>query len=63
MVAFALAVLMVELPIVENALMPLMVVLMVTPIVAIAPALVVAFGFGVLPKYLVWGSWCSIRCW
>jgi NitT/TauT family transport system permease protein len=53
--AFLLAVLMVELPIVESALMPLMVVLMVTPIVAIAPALVVAFGFGVLPKYLVTG--------
>src|SRR5262249_50869028 len=48
--AFLLAVLMVELPIFERALMPLMVVLMVTPIVAIAPALVVAFGFGVLPK-------------
>jgi len=54
-VAFLFAVLMVELPIVEDALMPLMVVLMVTPIVAIAPALVVAFGFGVLPKYLVTG--------
>ena len=53
--AFLLAVLMVELPIFEDALMPLMVVLMVTPIVAIAPALVVAFGFGVLPKYLVTG--------
>jgi NitT/TauT family transport system permease protein len=53
--AFLLAVLMVELPIFETALMPLMVVLMVTPIVAIAPALVVAFGFGVLPKYLVTG--------
>jgi len=54
-VAFVLSVLMVELPIFERALMPLMVVLMVTPIVAIAPALVVAFGFGVMPKYLVTG--------
>ena len=54
-VAFLFAVLMVELPIFERALMPLMVVLMVTPIVAIAPAFVVAFGFGVLPKYLVTG--------
>ena len=51
--AFLLAVLMVELPIFEAALMPLMIVLMVTPIVAIAPALVIAFGFGVTPKYLV----------
>lgn len=51
--AFLLAVLMVELPIFERALMPLMIVLMVTPIVAIAPALVIAFGFGTTPKYLV----------
>jgi NitT/TauT family transport system permease protein len=51
--AFLLAVLMVELPIFERALMPLMIVLMVTPIVAIAPALVIAFGFGTMPKYLV----------
>jgi NitT/TauT family transport system permease protein len=53
--AFLLAVLMVELPIFERALMPLMIVLMVTPIVAIAPALVIAFGFGSTPKYLVTG--------
>jgi NitT/TauT family transport system permease protein len=51
--AFLLALLMVELPIFERALMPLMIVLMVTPIVAIAPALVIAFGFGTMPKYLV----------
>jgi NitT/TauT family transport system permease protein len=51
--AFLLAVLMVELPIFERALMPLMIVLMVTPIVAIAPALVIAFGFGTTPKYVV----------
>jgi len=53
LVAFVLAVIMAEVPIVERAVMPLTVVLMVTPIVAIAPALVVAFGFGVFPKYLV----------
>src|SRR6478609_3785413 len=53
--AFLLAVLMVELPIFESAFMPLMIVLMVTPIVAIAPALVIAFGFGDMPKYLVTG--------
>jgi NitT/TauT family transport system permease protein len=51
--AILLAIVMAEVPIVERAVMPLTVVLMVTPIVAIAPALVVAFGFGVFPKYLV----------
>lgn len=50
---FILAVLMGEMPLVERALMPLMVVVMVTPVVAIAPALVVAFGFGMTPKYIV----------
>lgn len=52
---FLLAVLMAELPIVEKAMMPLIVVIMVTPVVAIAPALVVAFGFGMMPKYIVTG--------
>jgi NitT/TauT family transport system permease protein len=52
---FLLAVAMCELPIVEKAVMPLIVVIMVTPVVAIAPALVVAFGFGMLPKYIVTG--------
>ncbi|MGH2851561.1 MAG: ABC transporter permease [Solirubrobacteraceae bacterium] len=54
-VAFLLAILMAELPIAESALMPLFVVLMVTPLIAIAPAFVLAFGYGVLPKYLVTG--------
>ena len=52
---FLLAVAMSELPIVEKAVMPLIVVVMVTPVVAIAPALVVAFGFGMMPKYIVTG--------
>jgi len=52
---FLLAVLMAELPLIEKAAMPLIVVIMVTPVVAIAPALVVAFGFGMLPKYIVTG--------
>jgi NitT/TauT family transport system permease protein len=51
--ALVLAVLMSEVPVMERALMPMAVVLNVTPIVAIAPALVVAFGFGSVPKYLV----------
>lgn len=50
---FLLAVAMAEFPIIERATMPLVVVVMVTPIVAIAPALVVAFGFGMIPKYIV----------
>jgi NitT/TauT family transport system permease protein len=54
-VAFLLAILMAELPIFERALMPLAVMLMVTPVIAIAPALVIAFGFGMFPKYLLTG--------
>ncbi|MFD4422277.1 ABC transporter permease [Agromyces sp. NPDC058484] len=50
---FLLAVVMAEFRLMERAMMPLVVVVMVTPIVAIAPALVVAFGFGMLPKYIV----------
>lgn len=50
---FLLAVAMAELPSIEKAVMPLIVVVMVTPVVAIAPALVVAFGFGMAPKYIV----------
>lgn len=50
---FGLAVLMMEFRIVERGIMPLVVVLMVTPVVAIAPALVVAFGFTMTPKYIV----------
>ncbi len=50
---FLLAIMMVQVRILERALMPLMVTLMVTPIVAIAPALVIIFGFGPVPKYLV----------
>ncbi|WP_025156881.1 ABC transporter permease [Leifsonia aquatica] len=52
---FLLAVVMAEFQLVERAVMPLVVVVMVTPIVAIAPALVVAFGFGMAPKYIVTG--------
>lgn len=52
---FLLAVAMAELPAIEKAVMPLIVVVMVTPVVAIAPALVVAFGFGMMPKYIVTG--------
>lgn len=54
-IAFLLAILMAELPVFERALMPLAVMLMVTPVIAIAPALVIAFGFGLFPKYLLTG--------
>lgn len=50
---FLLAVVMAEFRLIERAVMPLVVIVMVTPIVAIAPALVVAFGFGMVPKFIV----------
>jgi NitT/TauT family transport system permease protein len=52
-VAFLLAVVMFYVRFVERALLPLAVVLNVTPLVAIAPALVVALGFGMTPKYVI----------
>ncbi|HEX3900153.1 MAG TPA: ABC transporter permease [Mycobacteriales bacterium] len=52
-VAFGLAVLMFYVKVVERAIMPLAVVLNVTPLVAIAPALVVALGFGLTPKFVI----------
>jgi NitT/TauT family transport system permease protein len=52
-IAFALALVMFYVRVVERALLPLAVVLNVTPLVAIAPALVVAFGFGLTPKYVI----------
>jgi NitT/TauT family transport system permease protein len=51
--ATVLAVLAAEFPPLRRAIMPIAVVLNVTPVVAIAPALVVAFGFGSTPKIVV----------
>ncbi|CAN5146456.1 ABC transporter permease subunit [soil metagenome] len=51
--AFAVAVLVTESGVLRRAIMPLAVILNVTPVVAIAPALVVAFGFGPAPKLIV----------
>lgn len=51
--AFVLALLMSEIPVLRRAIMPLAVVLNVTPVIALAPALVVAFGFGMAPKVIV----------
>lgn len=51
--AVALALVMSEVPVVRRAVLPLAVVLNVTPVVALAPGLVVAFGFGATPKVLL----------
>ncbi len=51
--AFGLAVAMSYLKVIERAVMPLAVVLNVTPVVALAPGLVVAFGFDLVPRYIV----------
>ena len=51
--ALVVAVLVTESGILRRAIMPLAVILNVTPVVAIAPALVVAFGFGPAPKLIV----------
>ncbi|WP_372593434.1 ABC transporter permease [Actinotalea sp.] len=52
-VAFVLAVLTSEFTLLRRAIMPLASVLNVTPVVALAPGLVVAFGFGMAPKVIV----------
>lgn len=57
-VAFLLAILISEAPIARRAIMPIAVVLNVTPLVAIAPALVVAFGFGAAPKLILTSLIC-----
>jgi len=51
--AVGLALLMSEVTPVRRAVLPLAVVLNVTPVVALAPGLVVAFGFGATPKVLL----------
>jgi NitT/TauT family transport system permease protein len=53
--ASLLAILAAESNVLRRAILPLAVVLNVTPVVAIAPALVVAFGFGSAPKIAVTG--------
>jgi NitT/TauT family transport system permease protein len=53
-VAFGLAVAMSHVPLVERAVMPLAVVLNVTPVVSFTPGLALAFGLGSsLPRYIV----------
>lgn len=53
--AFVLAVVMAQVPVVERAVMPVAVVLNVTPVVSIAPGLTFVFGFSMVPRYLVTG--------
>ncbi|MRK02246.1 MULTISPECIES: ABC transporter permease [Aeromicrobium] len=57
-VACVLAVVISESGIARRAIMPVAVVLNVTPLVAIAPALVVAFGFGAAPKLILTSLIC-----
>lgn len=57
-VASLLAVAVSEFKVARRAVMPLAVVLNVTPLVAIAPVLVVAFGFGMAPKVLLTSLMC-----
>lgn len=56
--SFLLAILMSEVAVIRRAIMPLAVVMNVTPLVAIAPVLVVAFGFGPEPKLIVTALCC-----
>jgi NitT/TauT family transport system permease protein len=56
--AFILAVLMSEVAVIRRAVMPLAIVLNVTPVVAIAPVMVVAFGFGPEPKLIITALIC-----
>lgn len=56
--AFLLAILVSEVTLARRAVMPVAVVLNVTPLVAIAPALVVAFGFGPAPKLILTALIC-----
>lgn len=52
-VAWVLAVLVVHVPVIRSAIMPIAIAVHATPIVAVAPALVVAFGFGRTPHLIV----------
>lgn len=57
-VAFLLGVAAFSVPLIRRAVLPLAIILNVTPIVALAPPLVVAFGFGESPKIIVTSVIC-----
>jgi NitT/TauT family transport system permease protein len=52
-VALILATLLIHVPLLRSAIMPVAVLFNVTPVVAVAPALIVAFGFGRAPHVIV----------
>jgi NitT/TauT family transport system permease protein len=54
-VGFSLAIVMSQVRVIERAVMPVAVIINVTPVVALAPGLAVALGLGVTPRYLVTG--------
>lgn len=56
--ALGLALLMAQWRVVRRAVLPLALLANVTPIVALAPALIVAFGFGLAPKMAVTALMC-----
>lgn len=56
--AVGLAVLMAHSRLLERAIFPLAIVIKVTPIVAIAPVLIIAIGFGTTPKIILAGLLC-----
>jgi ABC-type nitrate/sulfonate/bicarbonate transport system permease component len=51
--AFIIAVVMDELPLVKKALYPLLITSQTVPIVSVAPLFIIWFGYGILPKILV----------
>lgn len=57
-VAIALAVIMAHSPLMERALLPLAIAMKVTPLVAVAPVLIVVFGFGPTPKIVLAALLC-----
>jgi NitT/TauT family transport system permease protein len=57
-VAIALAVLMAHSKLAERTVLPLAIVVKVTPLVAVAPVLVIMFGFGTTPKIIVAALLC-----
>jgi NitT/TauT family transport system permease protein len=57
-VAIALAVVMAHSRLAERSLFPLAIVVKVTPLVAIAPVLIIAIGFGTTPKVIVAALLC-----
>lgn len=55
LIAFWLAVCMAQVRVIERAIMPLAVILNVTPVVSFAPGLLLIFGFSMMPRYIVTG--------